>query len=52
MIYLIGAVILGGWFLFSSIRAARAKSNQQARKLLLVSVLYLPLIFALMVFDH
>lgn len=51
-IYLIGAIILGGWFLFSSIQAARAKSIPQARKLLLVSVLYLPLIFALMVFNH
>jgi protoheme IX farnesyltransferase len=50
--YLIGAIILGAWFLFSSIQAARAKSIPQARKLLLVSVLYLPLIFALMVFNH
>lgn len=51
-IYLVGAIILGGWFLYSSIQAARAKSILQARKLLLVSVLYLPLIFALMVFNH
>jgi protoheme IX farnesyltransferase len=50
--YLIGAIILGAWFLFSSIQAARAKTIPQARKLLLVSVLYLPLIFALMVFNH
>ncbi|HEX8735703.1 MAG TPA: heme o synthase [Pyrinomonadaceae bacterium] len=52
LIYLAGAILLGGWFLFSSIQAARAKSIPQARKLLLVSVLYLPLIFALMVFNH
>jgi heme o synthase len=52
LIYLFGAILLGGWFLFSSIQAARAKSISQARKLLLVSVLYLPLIFALMVFNH
>lgn len=51
-IYLIGATILGIWFLFSSIRTARAKTVPQARKLLFVSVLYLPLIFALMVFNH
>jgi heme o synthase len=51
-IYLIGAVLLGGWFLYASIQAARAKTNSQARRLLLVSVLYLPLIFALLVFDH
>ena len=51
IVYLIGAIILGGWFLSSSISAARAKTVSQARKLLLVSVLYLPLIFALMVFS-
>ena len=50
-IYLIGAAILGVWFLFASIRAARAKSVEKARTLLLVSVIYLPLIFALMVFN-
>lgn len=50
--YLIGASVLGLWFLFSSIQAARVKSNEKARKLLLVSVLYLPLIFALMVLNH
>ena len=52
LIYLIGASVLGLWFLVASIKAARAKTVEQARKLLLVSVLYLPLIFALMVFNH
>ncbi len=52
LIYLVGAIILGIWFLYTSIKTARAKSVEQARKLLLVSVLYLPLIFALMVFNH
>ncbi len=51
VVYLIGASILGVWFLFASIQAARAKSTEKARKLLFVSVLYLPLIFALMVFN-
>ncbi|MBA2736858.1 MAG: protoheme IX farnesyltransferase [Pyrinomonadaceae bacterium] len=50
-IYLIGASLLGIWFLSASINAARAKSNEEARKLLLVSVIYLPLIFLLMVFN-
>ena len=52
LIYLIGASLLGIWFLTASISAARAKSNEKARKLLLVSVIYLPLLFALMVFNH
>ncbi len=51
-IYLIGASILGVWFLYASIRTARAKTVEEARKLLLVSVLYLPVIFALMVLNH
>ncbi|HEY0657390.1 MAG TPA: protoheme IX farnesyltransferase, partial [Pyrinomonadaceae bacterium] len=52
VIYLIGASLLGVWFLWASVQAARAKTNEKARVLLLVSVLYLPLIFALMVFNH
>lgn len=52
IVYLIGASLLGILFLWTSIRAARAKSNEEARKLLLFSVLYLPIIFALMVFNH
>lgn len=51
LIYLTGAIVLGLWFLWASIQAARAKSIEKARKLLLVSVIYLPLIFLLMVFD-
>ena len=51
-IYLAGATLLGLWYLWASIVAARAKSVDQSRKLLLVSVLYLPAIFALMVLDH
>lgn len=52
LIYLVGASVLGIWFLYASVKAARAKSVEQARKLLLVSVLYLPLVFALMVFNR
>lgn len=52
LVYLVGASLLGVWFLWASIRAARAKTVEQARKLLLVSVIYLPIIFALLVFTH
>ncbi len=52
LVYLIGATFLGLWFLFESVRTARARSVVQARRLLFVSVLYLPLIFGLMVIDH
>lgn len=50
--YLFGALILGLLFLYSSIRAALSQSRQQARRLLLASVLYLPLLFILMVLDR
>jgi heme o synthase len=50
--YLFGAIILGLAFLFCSIRTALSKSRQQARQLLLASVLYLPLLFILMVLDR
>ena len=52
IVYLIGASVLGIWFLWASIQAARAKTIEKNRRLLLVSVLYLPIIFALMVFNH
>ena len=50
--YLAGAIVLGIWFLWTSIQSARHKTVEKSRKLLLVSVLYLPVIFALMVFNH
>lgn len=51
-IYFYGALALGLLFLYSSIRAALSKSRQEARRLLLASVLYLPLLFVLMVLNQ
>lgn len=51
MPFLIGASLLGVWFFSECIFAAKALSNERARRLLLVSVIYLPLIFAILVFD-
>ena len=50
-IYLYGAIVLGLLFLYRSLRAAFSMSRQQARRLLLASVLYLPLLFILMVLN-
>jgi protoheme IX farnesyltransferase len=50
--YLFGALALGLLFLYSSLRAAFSQSRQQARRLLLASVLYLPILFVLMVLDR
>ena len=50
-VYLFGATVLGLLFLSSSIRAAISLSRQEAKKLLLASVIYLPLLFILMVLN-
>jgi protoheme IX farnesyltransferase len=51
-IYLVGAAVLGLLFLYSSVRAAISLSRQEARRLLLASVIYLPLLFILMVLNR
>ena len=52
MIYLIGATALGLGFLWISVSAARAKTNDKARMLLRASGIYLPILFILLVLDH
>jgi protoheme IX farnesyltransferase len=51
-VYLAGSILLGGWFLWTSIVAARKKTIEKSRRLLLVSVIYLPILFILMVLNH
>jgi len=43
--------LLGVWFMWQSIRTARAKTPEMSRKLLMVSVIYLPIVFLVMVLD-
>jgi len=50
-IFLAGASVLGIWFLWASIQTARTMTKVRAKRLLLVSVIYLPLLFILMVAD-
>jgi protoheme IX farnesyltransferase len=50
-IFLAAATVLGVWFLVESVRTARAKTPEMARRLLLVSVLYLPIVFTVLVLD-
>lgn len=51
-IYLLGALALGVWFLYSGVRAATERSILRARGVLLVSVFYLPLLYGLMLLDR
>jgi heme o synthase len=50
-VYFYGAFVLGVLFLGASVHAALAHTRQGARRLLLASVLYLPVLFGLMVFN-
>jgi protoheme IX farnesyltransferase len=51
-VYLVGALLLGGWFLYSGVRVFFDETRIRARQVLLVSVIYLPLIYGLMVLDR
>ncbi len=51
-LYLAGALLLGLWFLYSGVRVAVERTALRARAVLIVSVLYLPLIYGLMLIDR
>ncbi|HMV51362.1 MAG TPA: heme o synthase [Blastocatellia bacterium] len=51
-VYLAGAVVLGAWFLHASLTTAKQMNREQARHLLKVSVMYLPLLLGLMVLNR
>ena len=51
-IYLVGALLLGLWFLYSGVRVALDRTLVRARGVLITSVLYLPLIYGLMLLDR
>lgn len=48
-VYFVGALVLGGLFLWFCLAAALTLSRRNARRVLLASVLYLPVLFGLMV---
>ncbi len=51
VVYLVGATLVGLAFLLCGARLAHSRSNALARCLVLASVIYLPLLFALMMVD-
>lgn len=52
IVYGIGALVLGLWFLYSGVRVALDRNILRARHVLLASVFYLPLIYGLMLLDR
>ena len=51
-LYLVGAIALGLFFIYAGVRVALDRTRQQARRVLLASVVYLPLLYCLMVIDR
>lgn len=51
-VYLMGAVILGMVFLWTAIQFSRYLDRTSAKKLFFASILYLPLLLGLLVFDR
>jgi protoheme IX farnesyltransferase len=51
-LYLVGALALGLMFLYAGLRVAFDRTALRARRVLLASVVYLPLLYALMVLDR
>ena len=51
-IYLCGAVILGAWFLRASLETARQPTLELSRRLLKVTVIYLPILLGLMTLNR
>jgi protoheme IX farnesyltransferase len=50
-IYLVGALAMGLMFLYSGIRVSVDRTKARARRVLLASVIYLPVLYGLMVLD-
>ena len=50
-IYFIGALAMGLWFLYSGVQVSLDRTKAKARKVLLTSVVYLPVLYLLMVLD-
>jgi protoheme IX farnesyltransferase len=51
-LYLFGALAIGLMFLYAGIRVTFDRTRQQARRVLLASVIYLPVLYGLMLLDR
>jgi heme O synthase-like polyprenyltransferase len=51
-LYFAGALALGCLFLYAGVRVAMDRTAQRARRVLLASVIYLPLLYGLMLLDR
>jgi protoheme IX farnesyltransferase len=51
-VYLFGAALLGAVYFYAGVLAARGRTRVEARRVLLASIVYLPILYVLMVFDR
>ena len=51
-VYLVGALILGAIYFYSGVLVARELNRVQARRVLLTSIVYLPVLYGLMMADR
>ena len=51
-VYLVGAGMLGAGFLYYGVRMAAQRTNVLAKQLLMASIIYLPLVLGLLMFDR
>lgn len=51
-VYLIGAVLLGGYFVYLAVKINRSYSDALARKTFAYSIFYLAALFAVLLIDH
>jgi protoheme IX farnesyltransferase len=51
-LYLFGSLALGLYFLYAGVRVSMERTRPRARQVLLASVVYLPLLYGLLVFDR
>jgi len=51
-LYMFGALALGALFLYAGLRVSFDRTRQQARRVLLASVIYLPVLYGLMLLDR
>jgi heme o synthase len=52
MVYFVGGAVLASWMLWRSVAAVRDPSMRRARRVFTASLVYLPVVLALLIFDR
>ena len=52
VVYWVGALLLGLWYLYSGVRVSRERNVSNARAVLMSSIVYLPVLYGLMLLSR